>query len=208
MAADEPDLVRVKLTFQVESVNTWMCSFFFPVVFILILFCFSSRRRNTRFDCDWSSDVCSSDLPGVAALIDDLRARHGQADPATALEQVVAAVGYAQYLADEGPEGVERLENVQELIAGAAAWAETAEDDGDEAGEGGVATGPTLIERYLTQAALVASADQSTGDPTGVTLMTVHMAKGLEWPVVTLAGLEDGLFPLARSRSEEHTSEL
>jgi len=139
---------------------------------------------------------------GVAALIDDLRARHGEADPATALEQVVAAVGYAQYLADEGPEGVERLENVQELIAGAAAWAETAEDDGDEAGEGGVATGPTLIERYLTQAALVASADQSTGDPTGVTLMTVHMAKGLEWPVVTLAGLEDGLFPLARSASE------
>src|SRR5207244_12145769 len=58
------------------------------------------------------------------------------------------------------------------------------------------------IERYLTQAALVASADQSTGDPTGVTLMTVHMAKGLEWPVVTLAGLEDGLFPLARSASE------
>jgi len=141
-------------------------------------------------------------VTGVAALIDDLRARHGQADPATALEQVVAAVGYAQYLADEGPEGVERLENVQELIAGAAAWAETAEDDGDEAGEGGVATGPTLIERYLTQAALVASADQSTGDPTGVTLMTVHMAKGLEWPVVTLAGLEDGLFPLARSASE------
>ena len=143
---------------------------------------------------------------GVAALIDDLRTRHGQADPATALEQVVAAVGYAQYLADEGPEGVERLENVQELIAGAAEWAETAatdgEDAGDAAGEGGVGTGPTLIEQYLTQAALVASADQSTGDPTGVTLMTVHMAKGLEWPVVTLAGLEDGLFPLARSASE------
>ena len=139
----------------------------------------------------------------VAALIDDLRARHGQVDPATALEQVVVAVGYAQYLADEGPEGVERLENVEELIAGAAAWAETAADGdeaGDEAGEG--EKGPTLIERYLTQAALVASADQSTGDPTGVTLMTVHMAKGLEWPVVTLAGLEDGLFPLARSASE------
>ena len=140
---------------------------------------------------------------GVAALIDDLRATHGQVDPATALEQVVAAVGYAQYLGDEGPEGVERLENVEELIAGAAAWAETAADGdeaGDEAGEG--EKGPTLIERYLTQAALVASADQSTGDPTGVTLMTVHMAKGLEWPVVTLAGLEDGLFPLARSASE------
>ena len=145
-------------------------------------------------------------LAGVATLIDDLRARHADADPATALEQAVAAVGYAQYLADEGAEGVERLENVQELIAGAAAWAETAEDDGDEAGdeagEGGGEKGATLIERYLTQAALVTSADQGTGDPTGVTLMTVHMAKGLEWPVVTLAGLEDGLFPLARSAGE------
>jgi len=142
----------------------------------------------------------------LARLIDDLRARYGDADPATVLERLIAAVGYGQYLADEGPEGIERLENVQELIAGAAAWAETAADEGDEAGdeagEGRSREGASLIERYLTQAALVTSADQGTGDPTGVTLMTVHMAKGLEWPVVTLAGLEDGLFPLARAAGE------
>jgi DNA helicase-2/ATP-dependent DNA helicase PcrA len=142
----------------------------------------------------------------VARLLDELRAGVGSADPATALEQVIAAVGYGQYLADEGPEGIERLDNVQELIAGAAAWAETATDEGDEAGdeagEEGSGKGASLIERYLTQAALVTSADQGTGDPTGVTLMTVHMAKGLEWPVVTLAGLEDGLFPLARAAGE------
>ena len=140
---------------------------------------------------------------GVARVIDDLRARHVEADPATALEQAIVAVGYAQYLEDEGPEGIERWDNVQELIAGAAEWAETAEADGDTAGdeaeEGRTAT---LIERYLTQAALIAPADQGSGDPTGVTLMTVHMAKGLEWPVVTLAGLEDGLFPLARAAGE------
>jgi len=143
---------------------------------------------------------------GVAGLIDELRTRLAEADPATALEQTVAATGYAQYLADEGPEGVERIENVQELIAGAAGWAETAQDEGDEAGdeagEDERGRGASLIERYLTQAALVTSADQGTGDPTGVTLMTVHMAKGLEWPVVALAGLEDGLFPLARSAGE------
>ena len=142
----------------------------------------------------------------LARLIDDPRARYGDADPATVLERLIAAVGYGQYLADEGPEGIERLENVQELIAGAAAWAETAADEGDEAGdeagEGRSREGASLIERYLTQAALVTSADQGTGDPTGVTLMTVHMAKGLEWPVVTLAGLEDGLFPLARAAGE------
>src|SRR6266571_4812330 len=143
---------------------------------------------------------------GLARLVDGLRERHAQADPATVLEQIVAAVGYVRYLAEEGPEGVERVENVEELIAGAAEWAETAGDDGDEAGEeageGGTGTGATLIERYLTQAALVMSADQGTGDPAGVTLMTVHMAKGLEWPVVALAGLEDGLFPLARAAGE------
>ena len=143
---------------------------------------------------------------GVAGLIDELRARLAAADPATALEQTVSAAGYAQYLADEGAEGVERIENVQELIAGAAGWAETAEEEddeaGDEAGAEGRGGGASLIERYLTQAALVTSADQGTGDATGVTLMTVHMAKGLEWPVVALAGLEDGLFPLARSAGE------
>jgi DNA helicase-2/ATP-dependent DNA helicase PcrA len=160
---------------------------------------------------------------GVAQLIADLRTRVRHRDPATALEQAVAAVGYAQYLAAEGPEGIERVENVEELIAGAAAWAETAGEDEDgesgdagpagrSAGEGegeGEATGATpprpgatLIERYLTQAALVTTADQGTGDPTGVTLMTVHMAKGLEWPLVVLAGLEDGLFPLARAAGE------
>jgi DNA helicase-2/ATP-dependent DNA helicase PcrA len=175
---------------------------------------------------------------GVAQLITDLRARVRHRDPATALEQAIAAVGYAQYLAAEGPEGIERLENVEELIAGAAAWAETAgeeEEEEDEGGEGagaggaereseaaaegvpgqgpgqgeGTASGAaprqprvSLIERYLTQAALVTPADQGSGDPTGVTLMTVHMAKGLEWPLVVLAGLEDGLFPLARAAGE------
>src|SRR3989454_452251 len=130
----------------------------------------------------------------VARLMDDLRAGCGDADPASALERVIPAVGYGQYLADEGSEGIERLENVQELIAGAAEWAETAAEEGDEVGEeaveGGRGTGPSLIERYLTQAAVVTPADEGAGAPEGVTLMTVHMAKGLEWAVVALAGLE------------------
>src|SRR5438445_756680 len=145
-------------------------------------------------------------LQAVARLMDELRAGCGDADPATALERVIAAVGYGQYLGDEGPEGIERLENVQELIAGAAEWAETAAEAGDGAGDdaadAGMGEGPSLIERYLTQAALVAPADEGAGAPEGVTLMTVHMAKGLEWAVVALAGLEDGLFPLARAAGE------
>jgi len=67
-------------------------------------------------------------------------------------------------------------------------------------GKGGGGDEPaTLLERYLTQVALVTPADGGAEAPSGVTLMTVHMAKGLEWPMVALTGLEDGLFPLGRS---------
>jgi DNA helicase-2/ATP-dependent DNA helicase PcrA len=138
-------------------------------------------------------------LLDFAALLDRLRVAVGAEDPATALETIIATTGYEAWLAEEGVEGVERLDNVRELVAGAAAWAEVADATGDdEAGEGG-----TLIERYLTQSALITPTDEFGGaGASGVTLLTVHMAKGLEWPVVALAGLEDGLFPLARAAGE------
>jgi DNA helicase-2/ATP-dependent DNA helicase PcrA len=137
-------------------------------------------------------------LQELAALLARWREQLAGADPATALEQVVAETGYQRYLADEGAEGIDRLENVQELMAGAAEWAELS-----TAGNGAGEDEPTTpLARYLTQVTLVSPADQSAPDvaaASGVTLMTVHMAKGLEWHVVALAGLEDGLFPLARS---------
>jgi len=132
---------------------------------------------------------------GVAALVDRLRDGTGHADPATVLEAVLAATGYEQYLAEEGAEGIERIENVRELIAGAAAWAEVQDPQVAADGAG------TPVERYLTQAALVTAVDEEQGT-TGVTLLTAHMAKGLEWSVVALAGLEDGLFPLSRTVTE------
>lgn len=131
----------------------------------------------------------------VASLIDRLRDAVGQADPATALEAILAATGYEQYLAEEGAEGMERIENVRELIAGAAAWAEVQEAETLELEDA------KPVERYLTQAALVTAVDEARDTP-GVTLLTVHMAKGLEWPVVAVAGLEDGLFPLSRAVGE------
>ena len=134
-------------------------------------------------------------LTGVAELLDRLREAVGQADPATALETVLATTGYEQHLAEEGAEGLERIENVRELAAGAAAWAEVQDPESLETLTG------TPIERYLTQAALITPADEDRDVP-GVTLLTAHMAKGLEWSIVALAGLEDGLFPLSRAADD------
>jgi len=124
-----------------------------------------------------------------ADLIEQLRAHAVTAPPAAVLEDVIARIGYEQALEDEGFEGVERMENVRELIAAAAEFSE--ELDPDESA--------TPVEQFLQGAALMSSDEISEGDPEGVTLMTVHTAKGLEWPVVVLGGMEDGLFPLSRA---------
>ena len=60
----------------------------------------------------------------------------------------------------------------------------------------------TPLERFLTEAALLSGNDSIAGAEDGVTLMTLHTAKGLEWPLVVLSGLEHGLFPLARAEEQ------
>ncbi len=131
-------------------------------------------------------------LQEFAALCGQLRAEATTAPPARLLERVIETVQYEAHLETEGPEGRDRIENVRELLAAAAEWSEEA-DGGDE-DEGG-----TPLERFLATAALTTSDEQVGGDPDGITLMTVHTAKGLEWPVVAVSGLEDGLFPLSRA---------
>ncbi|HXF96025.1 MAG TPA: UvrD-helicase domain-containing protein, partial [Gemmatimonadales bacterium] len=168
---------------------------------VVVLARWAAQWRQPLLETAAAADRVSELRPNIreafrrfADLMARLRAAAGRADPATALEQVIAVTGYEQYLAEEGPEGVERVENVRELVAGAAEWAEVqavaAADEG------------SLIERYLTQAALLTPQDEAVEGSDAVTLLTVHMAKGLEWPVVALAGLEDGLFPLARAAGE------
>ena len=129
-----------------------------------------------------------------ADLVDGLTARVGLLAPAQVLEELIRAINYEGVLAAEGPEGADRWENVRELIASAAEWSEVVAADADDPG--------TPLERFLAEAALLSSGDTVIGGETGVTLMTLHTAKGLEWPVVVLAGLEHGLFPLARAEEQ------
>ncbi|MDX2193200.1 MAG: UvrD-helicase domain-containing protein [Gemmatimonadales bacterium] len=128
-----------------------------------------------------------------AGAVDRLAADAATAQPADVLEALIRAIDFEGLLAAEGPEGLDRWENVRELVASAANWSET---------EGGVDEDGPPVGRFLAQAALVSAVDKEAGREEGVTMMTLHTAKGLEWPVVLLAGLEDGLFPLARATEQ------
>ncbi len=123
-----------------------------------------------------------------AAMIDGLRDEAAATTPAALLERVLERTDYESHLKEEGYEGSDRLDNVRELIAAAADWSEDPED-----------AEQSPLESFLATAALTSPGDNETGNVDGVTLMTVHTAKGLEWPIVVIAGLEDGLFPLSRS---------
>jgi DNA helicase-2/ATP-dependent DNA helicase PcrA len=122
-------------------------------------------------------------------LLADLRTRATDAGVDELLSAVVDAVRYGDYLRAEGPDGAERLENVRELITSAA---ETVIDDGGE-------VGLTPLDHFLQRASLVAAVDQLDANSDAVAMMTIHNAKGLEFPMVFVTGLEDGLFPLSRA---------
>ena len=131
-------------------------------------------------------------LADFAALIARFRARAADAAVDELLRALVEDVGFDTALRAEGPEGAERMENVRELIAGAA---ETVADEGGE-------LGLTPLDHFLQRATLVSDFDRLDPDADAITLMTLHNAKGLEFPVVFITGLEEGLFPLARARDE------
>ena len=117
-------------------------------------------------------------------LAEDLEALAQAAAPATELlRAVLDRTRYVTRLEEEGtPEAGSRVENIQELL--------NATQDSVERGE-------TLAE-FLDHAALVSEADDYD-ERAGITLMTLHAAKGLEFPVVFLVGMEEGLFPHSRS---------
>jgi DNA helicase-2/ATP-dependent DNA helicase PcrA len=128
-------------------------------------------------------------LQQFVRLIADLRERASESAVDELLREIVEEIRYGDYLKAEGPESAERLENVRELITGAA------ETVADELGEVGLRP----LDHFLQRAQLVAGSDDLGGDAEAVTLMTLHNAKGLEYPVVFVTGLEDGLFPLAKA---------
>lgn len=133
------------------------------------------------------------------ALMEELRTIvESGAGPATVLEAVLERTGYlAELQASTDPQDETRIENLQELAAVALEFEqETEEAEGE-------AAAPAGLSDFLERVALVADSDQipdEEEDGSGViTLMTLHTAKGLEFPVVFLTGMEDGVFPHMRA---------
>ncbi|MGW0984698.1 DNA helicase PcrA [Streptomyces sp. NPDC002486] len=134
------------------------------------------------------------------ALMEDLRTIvESGAGPATVLEAVLERTGYlAELQASTDPQDETRIENLQELAAVAMEFEQERGEDEQ----------PSLSD-FLEQVALVADSDQIPDEEDGdgvITLMTLHTAKGLEFPVVFLTGMEDGVFPHMRALGQ--TKEL
>jgi DNA helicase-2/ATP-dependent DNA helicase PcrA len=162
----------------------------------------------------------ASDAPGIStraansiadfvSMMDGVRELSATAAPEEILEALLQRSGYLSELEESlDPQDAGRVENLQELVSVAREYTEriavSPTEDGEEA--------PTAtLAGFLEQVALVADADQVPSDDPEhqgvVTLMTLHTAKGLEFPVVFLTGLEDGVFPHLRSLGDNRELE-
>src|SRR6478736_1628297 len=144
--------------------------------------------------------AAAGDLPGLAprtrnalsefaVFVRRLRSRVGTLSLPELLDDALGASGYRAMLADGSEDGEERWANLLELRAVTTRYDDLAPDD--------------ALDRLLEETALVADQDSYEGDADAVTLITLHAAKGLEFPVVFIAGLEEGLFPHSRALDDE-----
>jgi len=150
----------------------------------------------------------AADAPGISAraahgiadfvaLLDGLRELAADAPPEEVLEVALQRSGYLVELEESlDPQDAGRVENLQELVSVAREYTERAAALEEQA----------TLTGFLEQVSLVADADEVPADDPAyqgvVTLMTLHTAKGLEFPVVFLTGLEEGVFPHLRSLSD------
>jgi len=133
-------------------------------------------------------------LEEFARLVARLAERRPASTVPALIDEVCAASGYRDALkAERTAEAEARLENLEELVAASEEFIATQQAAGVER---------VTLEAFLDSVALVADTDEIDEEAGGVTLMTLHSAKGLEFPVVFLTGLEEGVFPHSRSMLE------
>lgn len=152
--------------------------------------------------------LCSADLvPGLgrsisklesfAAMIEYFRKEAEHLSITELMEEILTETGYVEELKAEGEEEAEaRLQNIDEFLNKIAAYEESCEEEL-----------PTL-SGFLEEVALVADIDSLDEESDYVVLMTLHSAKGLEFPYVYLAGMEDGIFPSYMTITADDPTEI
>jgi DNA helicase-2/ATP-dependent DNA helicase PcrA len=164
----------------------------------------------------WSVAERAADVPGLTsaaaaslerfvALVESWRAAAERGGPVADLVRVVLAEsGYEAALRDKGTlEAEGRLENIEELVGVAAEYDRRAA----ARGPGDPATPETPLDGFLQEVSLYTDTDKIVEASEKVTLITLHNAKGLEFPIVFMAGLEEGIFPHQRSIDEQNLEE-
>ena len=130
-------------------------------------------------------------LTAFVSLIEDVKTSFRL--PSDMLNALFERSGYHGMLKAEGFEGEGKIENVNELITAALEYEKRVSESGDE---------PTLTG-FLEEVFLISDVDKYDENADAVVLMTIHAAKGLEFPVVFLAGMEDGIFPSEQDRESD-----
>jgi DNA helicase-2/ATP-dependent DNA helicase PcrA len=128
-------------------------------------------------------------IAGFVDIVRRLRTRIGVLALPELLDDVLERSGYRAMLADGSEEGEERWANLLELRSVTTRYDDLSPND--------------ALDRFLEETALVADQDSYEGGADAVTLITLHAAKGLEFPIVFISGLEEGLFPHSRALDDE-----
>lgn len=138
-----------------------------------------------------------SKVEGFVTQIEILKSKSQYIGVGKLIEEIIETVGYSDYIDTESEsdeQATERRQNIDELISKAVQYEETVDE-------------PSL-SGFLEEVALVADIDNLDENNDMVSLMTIHSAKGLEFPIVYLAGMEDGLFPSYMSISTGDESDI
>ena len=130
-------------------------------------------------------------LTSFVSLIEGVK--NSETLPSAMINAIFERSGYHDMLKSEGFEGEGKIENINEFITAALEYEKRMADAGES---------PTLMG-FLEEVFLISDVDKYDEDADAVVLMTVHAAKGLEFPVVFLAGMEDGIFPSQQNRESE-----
>ena len=130
-------------------------------------------------------------LENFINMIKSFQIMNQTADAFTIAETVAKKTGLLQELKKDGtPEGIARIENIEELLNGIRDFVEGQKELADTTGS---------LTEFLEDVALATDMDKDSGDDDRVALMTIHLAKGLEFPFVYIVGMEEDLFPSAMS---------